>query len=172
MPTYLSKDLLNIPGEPILRPVSKVEIYLLLTFGNTAFSTIYPNIPATIVPSNTPNFAWFSRSGYSPAKERLAINKDTVKPIPPNKDTPATLLQFIPGGIEDKPLLTASQVNRKIPINLPRSNPAATAILTAPTTPPPPLNTTPALAKAKSGSITKFTAPCKLSSKDCKGLIT
>ena len=82
------------------------------------------------------------------------------------------LLQFIPGGIEDKPLLTASQVNRKIPINLPRSNPAATAILTAPTTPPPPLNTTPALAKAKSGSITKFTAPCKLSSRDCKGLIT
>ena len=77
-----------------------------LTFGNTAFSTIYPNIPATIV---SQQYTKLSPGSADPdillQKKRLAINKDTVKPIPPNKDTPATLLQFIPGGIDGQTTL-------------------------------------------------------------------
>ena len=100
------------------------------------------------------------------------MNNDTVNPIPPSRETPAIFFQFIPAGISATPLFTASHVNRYIPRNLPSSKPAATAMLTSPTMLPLPLNTTPALAKANSGSITKLTTPCRLSSSDCNGLIT
>ena len=46
------------------------------------------------------------------------------------------------------------------------------AQVTSPINSPLPLNTTPALAKANKGKITKFTARCRLSSSDCSGLIT
>ena len=69
-------------------------------------------------PANTPNFAWFNKSAPIlgiPAKERFAIKRATVKPIPPNIDTP------------NRPKHTANGIpgNEPIPIS-PKVTPALT----------------------------------------------
>ena len=63
------------------------------------------------VPPNTPNLASSSKATFSP-NERLAMNKDTVKPIPPNKLIPVRLLHVIPEEREDNRSLMANQVKR------------------------------------------------------------
>ena len=85
--------------------------YWNFSFGNVKYRTIYPNIPAMAVPNNTPNFACPNISASFP-KERLAINKETVKPMPPNKLIPARLLHVIPFTKVDNRLFIVSQVNK------------------------------------------------------------
>ena len=72
---------------------------------------MHPKIPARTVPNNTPNLAWLNIIASLP-KERLAINKETVKPIPPNRLIPAKLLHVIPFTNDEMRHLMASHVNK------------------------------------------------------------
>ena len=81
-------------------------------------------------PANTPSFAWFNNSAPTPgipAKERLAIKRATVKPIPPNIDTPKRFLLLTPSGIVARRKRTKRYVNRKMPSDFPTNRPANTA---------------------------------------------
>ena len=69
------------------------------------FSNKYPQSPETNDPANTPSLAWFSKSMPTASvvlNDRLAMNSATVKPIPPNIDTPNRFQRVIPAGIEGK----------------------------------------------------------------------
>ena len=63
------------------------------------------------VPQSTPSLAWLNNAALSP-KERLAMNKATVNPIPPSKLIPARFAQVMPLVKVDNLHLMANQVNR------------------------------------------------------------
>ena len=92
-------------------------------------------------------------------KARLAMNRAIVKPIPASTPPPANDPQLSSGGRIAIPERTASQQNDRTPTGLPTAKPTNTAIVTG----PPRLSIdigTPALAKAKSGMMTKPTHGC------------
>lgn len=73
-------------------------------------------------PTRIPSLASFRSSdiiGSPLPKERLAINSDTVKPIPPNNDTDAKLPQFEPSGIG----ASLSSIHKAEKINIPKNLP-------------------------------------------------
>ena len=57
-----------------------------------------------------------------PEYDRLAMNRDTVNPMPPSRDTPKRILLFMRSGILSRPVLMANQVKVNIPINFPNTS--------------------------------------------------
>ena len=121
------------------------------------FSKIYPKMPAAKEPLKTPSFAWLSRSSPSAEsvpKERLAMKRATVNPIPPNVETAKRFCTFIPFGMDISPVRMDKYEKEKMPKVFPTTNPKKTAkgtcanelMLISP-------NVTPALTKAKSGRM-------------------
>ncbi|MNZ73156.1 hypothetical protein D3C78_915610 [compost metagenome] len=99
---------------------------------------------------------------------RLAMNSAMVKPIPASSPPPATSLQPRSGGRIAMPERTASQLKASTPMGLPSAKPMNTASVTES-----PIsardNGKPALAKAKSGMMTKPTHGCRASSSRSTG---
>ena len=79
--------------------------------GRANCKTRYASTPASTVPSMTPIFACVSNTGESP-KERLAMNKETVKPIPPKRQIPVRFTQVMPFSSPANPIFITSQVKK------------------------------------------------------------
>ncbi len=98
----------------------------------------------------------------------LAIKSAIVKPIPASKPPPASNFQLRSEGRIAIPERTASQLNVRTPIGLPRANPTNTATVTeAPKSTRD--NGKPALANAKSGMMVKATHGCSTISRRSTG---
>jgi hypothetical protein len=92
-------------------------------------------------------------------KASAPMNSDIVNPIPATAPRTSTSRQRTPAGRTARRSRVAHQVARTIPSGLPMTSPA---VIPANAASPPPRNEalpteTPALAKAKSGMITKAT---------------
>lgn len=105
-----------------------------------------------------PSLAWLSIdviSGVLPPNDKLAMNKDTVNPIPPSMAIENIIFQLVPSGIGASFNFTVSHEKMKIPNSLPITSAMIIAMLM-------PSNiedagvsrrNMPALANAKSGRI-------------------
>ena len=91
------------------------------------------------------------------------MNSDTVKPMPPSTATPATWCRPVPGGSAPRRVRTASVDAPRMPTNLPTTRPATMPMVTrldSAWSIASPLSTTPALARAKIGTIRKLDTGC------------
>ncbi len=85
----------------------------------------------------------------------VAMNSDTVKPMPPSIDTAAIIFQLLWSGIGAAPSLTVSHEKLSIPTNLPATRARITASDTPSITDAGSVSSRnmPALAKANSGTM-------------------
>ena len=104
----------------------------------------------------TPRRALFNNTApFSiPPKDKLAMNSDTVKPMPPNNATPKICLKLRFAGNDNHPVFTKNQVKENMPTNFPNTS----AMIMVKVIPPKlcienPSKLIPAFAKAKSGRI-------------------
>ena len=125
-------------------------------------SKIVPEIPAMIEAIRIPYLACSIKIGF--LKASPLIKRDMVNPTPPKSATPVICFHPARSGKLLQPVLTKIQVNNKIPINLPKTNPVNTPMETGLIIE---LNRSapiiiPELARANNGMITKATHGCRL----------
>ena len=94
------------------------------SFGSVALRSKKPTIPEINEPRIIPSLASLSTDAASgPLNERVAMNRETVKPIPPSIETDASIFHVEWRGIRANPHLIVAHENRNIPVNLPINKP-------------------------------------------------
>jgi hypothetical protein len=107
------------------------------------------------------NFAWLW--AMDSVNARLVMKIDMVNPIPPRQPTPSNCNFETPSGIRVIPNALASRTDKNIPKGLPITRPARIPNeigCRRERLSPPPINWTPAFAKAKIGRIIKLETSC------------
>jgi len=92
----------------------------------------------------------------APVNPSDAMKSAIVKPMPPRNAAPPRMRQVTPSGRAAHPSFTVTHEAPKIPTDLPKNKPAATAMATGSPIPAT-SNGTPALASAKSGMMPNAT---------------
>src|SRR6185312_15848632 len=137
---------------------SPIKTRALTAGGSNAVSrnTAHVSPPDTITAVSAPTFAW---SSSGPWNARFAMSSATVKPTPAIVPLPSTAAQPTGGRIRPRDsTVTAHAVNTTpsgLPTTYPTNTPSVTGAVNAVASTSPD-STTPALASANSGTITKL----------------
>lgn len=115
----------------------------------------HPSNVASTIDTSTPTVAWRPRSEVVPNASPM-MSSDTVKPIPDSAAPPNTLPIPTPTGRRPSPRRTAARVMSPMPRSLPSTSPEMTPQVTGEpkaSASNPPRRSTPAFAKANTGTI-------------------